>query len=611
MIFPVHDSGDIGNGTIPHGEQQTRRIDIEGVGSFVISTGSDVKREPGVHIEAALSPHEDRSSFVHSAVEGVRVNIVQRFSSLSPPPESPGSGAVAEVLCQQPPSFASEVLSHLLSPHAVSHAHDQIQSLAAYATAELKITDPKAISLCCLKLIEKMELSSGKSLFALRYSLMLRIVEERIDIPTWRVFTKEPVAGVSVWDHVMELKNWVPEVRQLMAHSITMGVIRGRGLAEGAQSIMPTLELAKGGFGAGKTSFLTREHGSSSVGVVAPDRMKGELQHFIPGASSGQVHIQSSVLANALFDELNRSVQGRVVYDSAMTDPEYLGSFLQKAHETGKAAVINDIVRTDMVRALAVLGRKIGGEDPNIPVFHVISATVEDFATRRRCIALAVIPKELLGPDTVPCQIDYCLYLGDEMGGFAEDGVRMRYVQDPEEHCTVEYIYGSEDLSEEEKARTRSRIDTQLQALDISLTPEGMSGVSSVDEERRKEVKRKELCAAFVCPVADVMTGPPSQQKSMIQTCKCRCLVKDEAAQQCSSWEEFSMLMQDPYVRSVFLDTLHALQRPPAEVYPKWEDQHRIAEKLMRGEKVSYLDIPLALAIEMNSRLKEDPWAAE
>jgi hypothetical protein len=588
--------------------EPSHRIDIEGIGSFFISQASPPYHSK-IHPEPPASSIEQSSSFVEGAVMNVRV----RFEKYP---------QVQEVLLQSQDAkeqggeqkvFADHLLSRLVPSAALEKFRVCISPLFDYAKGQLEDDDPIKVCEWCLNAIDEMENASKTSLFTLRYALMERIVKEGFLFPTWKVFTKNSRKATDIWTHVLSLKNWVPEILQLMNHSIAMAMIRGRGLdtvfkaMPGKDQEPPTVELAKGGFGAGKTFFLKGEYEDAISGVIGSDRMKGEIRKLFPGATSDQVHIQSSVLANAIYDALLTSGVSRIVYDSAMTDPTYLASFILKAQKTGKAIVINDIVRTDMVRALGVLNRKIGGEDPNIPALHVLNAAAEEYATRLQCLALAFIPKEVFGPDSVPHTIEYCLYIGDENGGFAEQGIRIRYQSEPKEQRTIEYLFNPEGLPRHQKMQIQEWINKRLHDFGIPLTPEEMLDAQSpVYVEDRKRAKCQELCREFKRPVCDVMTGPASQQQTLIQSCERRELVGADLSHPCSSWTEFESLFVNVELRSAFHDALVALQRSGADVFPEWKDQKRIQEKLSKGEKITYLDLPLVLALETNAHLKRE-----
>ena len=598
------------------------RMDIEGIGSFFISQVSP-SHHPKIHLGAHASSIEQSSSFVDRAVMNVRVRLEKNPQEQEAPlqvqedeeqkAELSGQEEVQQEQGGEQKVFSDHLLSQLVPSDALEGSRVRISSLFDYAKHQLGDSDQIKLCEWCLNVIDEMESASHASLFALRYALMEHIIKEGLRFPTWRVFTKGSGKTTDIWAHVLSLQNWVPEIQQLMNHSIAMAMIRGRGLDRafkempGKDQEPPTVELAKGGFGAGKTFFLKVEYGDAISGVIGSDRMKGEIRKLFPGATSDQVHIQSSVLANAIYDALLTSGVDRIVYDSAMTDPTYLASFVLKAQETGKSIVINDIVRTDMVRALGVLNRKIGGEDPNIPALHVLNVAAEEYATRLQCLALAVIPKMVLGPDSAPHTIEYCLYIGDEKGGFAEHGIRIRYQADPKEKRTIEYLFGSDGLPDDQKIQIKEMIDQKLRDFGIPLTPEEMlEAQDPLQVEERKKAKRQELCREFKRPVCDVMTGPQSQQQTLIETCERRELVAAGLPHSCSSWADFVSLVANPELRSAFNDALLALQKSGADVFPEWKDQKKIQEKLSKGEKITYLDLPLVLALETNSHLKRE-----
>lgn len=290
-----------------------------------------------------------------------------------------------------------------------------------------------------------------------------------------------------------------------------------------------------------------------------------------------------------------------------MSDPNYLGGFFLKAQMPGsgvtpRTVVVNDFVRADMARAAGVLQRNVGGVDPNIPAVMVLSSSVEDEATRPRCVAMALNPKAYFAAGKIPEEIDYRLYIGDTEGGFPKTGVRIHHVKGK---TTVTYEYGDTDLPEAEKEMIRQQIDHRLHALHISITPaaEGTPSIAPKTEEEFKTESRQKLSREFLRPVEEVLTGP--QKDSIHAVCEKRCLITEGKPRKCESWDDFVSLIENPIVRQGFIDALHSLKRT-GELYPTWLS--RVQDSLAKGGKVTYNDLPFGLALELQAHLQSNPW---
>jgi hypothetical protein len=86
-----------------------------------------------------------------------------------------------------------------------------------------------------------------------------------------------------------------------------------------------------------------------------------------------------------------------------------------------------------------------------------------------------------------------------------------------------------------------------------------------------------------------------------------RRLIEAGQGKECHSWEEFSEQIQDPDVRQSFQASLKALRDTNGgELNPPWTKE--IQDRVARGEGVTYNDLPFALALELQSHLRANPW---
>lgn len=589
MVNEVNDTGP----AFPQKDSLAREVSqrpatVAGVGNL------DLRKVPSVRVSKAKIPppssaSPESDSFVSKALGAVREGQVTTVPSA----QTGGSSS--------PPTLSSSLLSHYVNPEEMLEAQQQVSSLLRDIGNGHPGESPDACYALCLEVLD-----TDPNSFPKRVALMQEIIRSGSSFPTWKVFTvgSGAVRG-DIWPFVLNEENWVPQMRQIMRHSVSMAEVRGKGLdAKATRDRTPTLEVSKGGFGVGKTHFLRGEYGDMAEGVVAPDRMKSEQQRLFPGLTSGQVHIQSSACATKVIDRLTGSSCARVVYDSSMSDPVYLGSFFQSAQAAGRGAVVNDFVRTDMARAAGVLLREVGGPDPNIPASHVLGSSVYEAATRPKCIAMAADPESFLQQDAVPRDIDYRLYLGDEQGGFPEHCVRIHYHRG-EGKAQIQYEYGTPDLPESEKAAIRERLDRQLADRHIVFGEEAASQCSDANMLKWQSEARVRLRGEFLRPVSDVLVGP--QQAKMAEAFARRRLIEAGQGKECHSWEEFSELIHDPDVRQSFQSSLKALRDANSgELNPPWTEE--IQDRVARGEGVTYNDLPFALALELQSHLRANPW---
>ena len=122
---------------------------------------------------------------------------------------------------------------------------------------------------------------------------------------------------------------------------------------------------------------------------------------------------------------------------------------------------------------------------------------------------------------------------------------------------------------------------------------------------RWRSEARTRIREEFLRPVRAVLVGP--QKKKMTEVFTHRCLAEAGEGKECRSWEEFAGLIQDPSVRQSFQESLKSLRDTNGgELSPPWNEE--IQERVARGEAVTYNDLPFALALEMQSHLRSNPW---
>jgi hypothetical protein len=116
---------------------------------------------------------------------------------------------------------------------------------------------------------------------------------------------------------------------------------------------------------------------------------------------------------------------------------------------------------------------------------------------------------------------------------------------------------------------------------------------------------RGHLREEFLRPVKDVLVGP--QKAKMVEEFARRRLIEPGQGKACHSWEDFSEQIQDSEVRQSFQESLRTLRDAnEGELNPPWAE--RMQNVVVRGEGVTYNNLPFALALEVQSHLRSNPW---
>lgn len=248
------------------------------------------------------------------------------------------------------------------------------------------------------------------STFALRSAILLASVSEGIELQSWMVYTKSGKAvEKDLWPFLDNWKNWIPEAQGAMAKFAETTFIQARELAKYSREIRgqgdtDQVIMLKGGFGAGKTRFIGKlpsigeEH---SQGVVAPDLGKRVVRRAMESVPHASAHIQGSQIAYTLFDEMIQHQVGDVVYDSSLAWSSDVESYLEKSQNAGKKMVVFDIARNDMARALSVLKRSVGGDDPRIGPDFIIKSALNDKTNRAACMQVVLNAKIKDGQEAI------------------------------------------------------------------------------------------------------------------------------------------------------------------------------------------------------------------
>lgn len=454
------------------------------------------------------------------------------------------------------------------------------------------VLSPKEEKDCCITAYKRViglfdvfdEKNPQKSTFPLRCSVLLAAREDGVDLESWMAFTKgkKPTAK-DIWDFVGKWSNWVPEAQgafakfseTIIAKAISVAEKNLSNVAQSGKSI-----LLKGGFGAGKSRLA---HQLSKTGdlsaVVAPDSGKHVVRRALPTLSHSQAQVQGSQVAFALFDDLVNKVVGNIAYDSSLRDPGDLEKYLHKARAVNKAVVVYDVARDDIARALSVLCRTVDGEDPRIPPDYMINATIKDKMQRAACMAVI---------------------LGDKAD--VKRGAPM-----PEYHFQASNAKGV-DSKELVILRPNGQVEIvdkdalhRLEEEGVKLTLDTATGKWSVKCVAKESELKQNLVEDFQQPVRKLIERlDEGLRKGLMQV-----FAERQIALSCdpTSPETFYEAFSDNFKTALTLEDVKSAFRALPE-----ETAQRFFFSILGKPSISFLDLPLHVALTLNAKLLQDPW---
>jgi hypothetical protein len=232
--------------------------------------------------------------------------------------------------------------------------------------------------------------TSPISTYALRTALLKASHADGTGLETWCVYTKSgKPESAALWPFLENIKNWLPEAQGARAKWVESTRVKTTALSQSQQE-KNVVVLLKGGFGAGKTRFITEKFGEHAVGAVAPDKAKEIDRRASPDLPHSAAHIHGSQAAYELMNELIQKQEGTFVYDSSLGNPKDVEKYLESCKSSGKKMVVYDVARNDMARALSVLKRSVEGEDPRIPPDFIIRSAINDKMNRVKCMEVVL-----------------------------------------------------------------------------------------------------------------------------------------------------------------------------------------------------------------------------
>jgi len=415
-----------------------------------------------------------------------------------------------------------------------------------------------------------------KSTFAFRSALLQTSHQVGVGLDSWVVYTKSGKPENNIWSFVENSTNWIPEAQaamgKLMETTITKALVLAREHPE--QQVV----LLKGGFGAGKTRQAGELYGSSSDGVIAPDKGKNVVHRSMPEVSHAAAHVHGSQVSHALFEELCAKVKGTVVYDSSLSRPDDLEHYIEAASEANKKVVVYDIARHDMARILSVLKRKVSGEDPRIPPDFIIEGAVRDKINRTSCMEV-VIRSEDEDASTKP---EYHFIGGNAQGWDTKEVMML--------------TPGTIELLEDAPGR--------LQHEGLEYDPE----TNSLKSRHTEDSLRDYFATEFERTVSDIVNelSPKEQEMLIEEFTKRRLGIKLSEKDKITRDNFYSLLSRQMLGNLSEADVSKALDSVSESTLEDFF--HKAEQKIKAGEPLTYMDLPLKVALILHQNLKKDPW---
>lgn len=415
--------------------------------------------------------------------------------------------------------------------------------------------------------------------FPLRAAILSASHEEGVGLESWTVYTKggKPVAA-DMWRFVEVLRNWVPEVQGIMGKYIETAMVKARQLAEtsGEQRVV----LLKGGSGAGKSRFIEQLFKDKAGGVMAPDDAKAMVRRVQPDISHSAAHIQGLTVAHEMFLDMLQNVSGTVSYDSTLTYVPGLKNFIQKAQSAGKKAVIYDITRKDTARFLSVLKRGVVGKDPRVPPKYLVSAAVLDKMGRVECMQIVLNSK----PNKAGTDPEYHFIGSDKYGTNTEE---------------VLHFGPGKIMMISPKAAERLALEG------IKVDPKTLEVSYLKDKKKMEEDYNIYYELQMERPVDELLkelSGGIQQDLELVFASRVLAFANVSAGIMLTPDQLYEQL--DPKVQKYVSkrNFVEAFERMKPAAY------EALMKKIAQTHVISYLDLPLGVALHLHYTLRKDPW---
>lgn len=285
----------------------------------------------------------------------------------------------------------------------------------------LEVTEENAKQVLEAVKVADAEKRNGHS-YALRREIMKR---SNGKIPSFEAYTYESDLpnGAELEDHLDNPESWVPERNEMQQEIISAELQMAHELSERLDDETPTVYAMRGNTAAGKTTAIRSskdfakaldETGEPS-GSINPDTYKTTLKSNdaegeIQVASHYQTHDEGSMIARQIAKRLAESDSSMVI-DKRLSKESNITELIELATERGKEVKILDVDVPLELSLVRVLGRKVGGDSPNVPFF----AVAEGFSEIRR--NRASLLKRVAEDEKI---VNYTLKAADETGKSVE-----------------------------------------------------------------------------------------------------------------------------------------------------------------------------------------------
>lgn len=562
-----------------------------------------------------------------------------------------------ETLQRQPIAVSCQLHDALMDPHTqqarafnglIEHLSDQIKTeIEAFSSYNYDDAAHLTLLRTVLDRLKYYESTPNtptiKGVFAHDYGEILRTAllsaSNKLALPmeSWEFAIKAPVTDAmrqNPWPVIEKFSNFTPEAQTRVHHAMMHFYLASNsfthasaqqlnldtqspGIKAGLAADMVAL---KGGYGAGKTSLITKMGDAAYNAAIGSDRIKQFLRKPFESIPQTVFHRHASTIAWELINALCDARGQKAIFDSSLSAVSDVQHFLAKCDQAGKTLSIQDIARTDIARILAVLARSVIGEDPRIPFANLVRSAARDQTTRPKCLNEILHHKR---NEHVALSHNYVLHASDDLGTDTQE----LFVLSP--GC-INLLVSGKVISER---LHQFGIEYQAAASeqDITTWPAGPHQAQGSFRARNDLMPSQDLHRKLQNPVRELLKTINPQESAKRKTLfsgrtlpltslptkatpKALYHALDATIQHSISLENFMRACQRLETQNPLTKT-HAQESPAIAksiTTTRFEQIYNtFLTKTMAGHPVSFLDLPLDFALEVNAALTKMPthWA--
>jgi hypothetical protein len=376
----------------------------------------------------------------------------------------------------------------------------------------------------------------------------------------------------NLWPFIENPKNWIPEVQRIRTKWKESTLVKAKALSKNHPT--EAAVFVKGGYGAGKTRFITQQYGEYASNAIAPDKAKEIDRRANPVIPHFAAHKHGSQAAFEIMNELVKTQPGTLVYDSSLSDPRDIAKYLADCKAAGKKMIVQDIARNDMARILAVLVRSIEGEDPRIPPDLIVESAIKDKMKRVECMNV-VLNDNTVNPAIKP---EYHFVAGDEQGWNAQEVM----VLGPQ--GKIELKPGAENR-------------LKLEGIGINADEKGLHLILSEDELNRYYQAQLEK------PVREIRQNLSAEEQAAFNVFGTRSFHIKHANGPIDNPRALYLSLPSTVRQSIpqksFEGAFEAVGKEARESF---------FQSLQTQKRFTYNDLPLRTALIIHQNLRTDPW---